>query len=297
MKRYRLLTADFDGRESILWNPDVRLADVKKSVQSQMKGQYGESDFSLKLTNYTSLGRKPYSIFAFHNRFFEQACNAYVMGYYYPVLTATCALGERTLNHMWLTLRDDYPDPLKLRKHGHVQKWSLLVETMKGWHIMQPKAAEDFMKLEELRQLTIHFHPKEDVDNNAQGIALKAIRIFQGIINAQFASHGNLPWYIQGVEGETYIKKEWDECPYIKRLYRHHCELVGPNHEVRGINPYRIEDKEYTKREIDDAEFVRLRTETSTYKGLVVARKSHFPKRIVVGTQRPKRLTSQRRKN
>jgi hypothetical protein len=45
---------------------------------------------------------------AFHNVFFNQVRDSFVIGSYYPALTAACALGERILNHLVLGLRDSF---------------------------------------------------------------------------------------------------------------------------------------------------------------------------------------------
>ena len=258
MKRYRLLNADFDGRESVLWNHDPRLDAVREEVIEQMKGQYGSTDFTRKLLNWTSLGRKPYSITAFHNQFLTQARDAFVVGCYYPSLTATCALGERILNHMWLSFKHDYASPPKLTNKGALNDWVKLIGTMVDWGFLLPEVARDFKLLEKARQQAIHFRPEVDID--ARPLALDALRLLQSIIEGQFSSHGDRPWYITGFDREVYIKREWEESPYIKRLYLQHCVLVGPKHAIRGVNPWRVEDKEYPDGQVSDDEFVILRT-------------------------------------
>lgn len=259
MKRYRLLNIDFDGRSNVLWTPDSKLNAARDMVIEQMKGQYGLTDFASKLQRYTELGMSPWSIIAYHNQFLAQVRDAYVMGAYYPALTGACAMGERILNHLWLGLQSEYAIPARFRNNGALNNWSHLAGILTGWGILLPKAKKMIMKLEDARQKSIHFRPSVDLDKQSKPRALAAIKMLQGFIREQFSSYGEFPWYITGVYNEIYIKKEWEASPYIKLLYLPHCSLVGPQHVIRGANPWRAEDKTNLIGEVTDAEFVKLR--------------------------------------
>jgi hypothetical protein len=117
VKRYRVLCFDFDSRANLLsqeieehWDEEVKaqLRTNKERITSGLTNEYGPSHFNVKLQNFVDLGPKPFSIVAFHNKFFEQCRKAFIVGAYYPALTGACALGERLLNHLILQLRDEF---------------------------------------------------------------------------------------------------------------------------------------------------------------------------------------------
>src|ERR1035441_1487333 len=117
MKRYRVTQIEFDARANLLnlviqdeWEPIVKQGHhaTKLGIIEGLKTEFGQNQFSLKLTNFIDLGPAPFSIVSFHNNFAHQARIAFVMGSYYPALTAACSLGERILNHLIRRLREDF---------------------------------------------------------------------------------------------------------------------------------------------------------------------------------------------
>jgi len=117
MKRYRVLSFDFDARIHTLtlaiqeeWEEGIKEQhqQAKHSVEGGLVYAYGVQAKDAKLQNFIELGDKPFSILAFHNPFFEQLRTAFVMGAYYPALTAVCSLGERILNYLVLVLSPSY---------------------------------------------------------------------------------------------------------------------------------------------------------------------------------------------
>ncbi len=109
MKRFRIFGFDFDTRVHTLTGEiqdhrEERAKELHKHNRDQTERglvwQFGEAAADQKRQNFIDLGPKPLSILAFHNKFFEQIRMSFVMGGYYPALTASCALGERILNHL-----------------------------------------------------------------------------------------------------------------------------------------------------------------------------------------------------
>ncbi|MBE4112141.1 hypothetical protein HJ114_24250 [Vibrio parahaemolyticus] len=124
MKRYRILSFDFDSRAHSLepiqeqWDEVVK-EQHRKNQERTIKGlvtEFGEYAIEQKVNNFKELKFKPFSVAAFHNKFLEQVRRSYVMGCYYPALTGACALGERILNHMVLLLRDYHKDAPEYKK-------------------------------------------------------------------------------------------------------------------------------------------------------------------------------------
>src|SRR5450759_156894 len=114
MKRYRVTRFGFDTRATLLgtkiletWEPRVRELWLQNhdSILQGLIAQYGAAKHEQKLKNFIEVGAEPISVIAFHHSFLRQARDAFVVGAYYPSLTAACALAERVLNHLILALR------------------------------------------------------------------------------------------------------------------------------------------------------------------------------------------------
>lgn len=269
MKRYRVLTLDFDTRVLNLKDPmDDSEDHVKelhdenrKRTEEELIVEYGQDLAEIKKNNFLDLGVKPISIVAFHNKFFEQVRNSFVVGSYYPALTSACALGERILNHLVLRVRDDYmttPEYKRVYNKDSFDNWAEAIETLLSWNVLLNHAAEYFSELATMRHNSIHFRP--ETDHNDRELALEAILCLQRIIGSQFSAR-EAPWFITSVPGEIYIKKEWEEKPFIKRVYLPNCFYVGPKHIIKALAPKMEvnDDFSYQEKEITDDEFVTLR--------------------------------------
>ena len=116
MQRYRILLTDFDTRvrafdpisDDATEQGKVLHLENQERTKQRLQAEYGLVNFGTKLQNFIDLDAKPFSVVAFHNEFYAQARSAFIQCYYYPALTAVCALGERVLNHLVLGLRDSY---------------------------------------------------------------------------------------------------------------------------------------------------------------------------------------------
>lgn len=235
----------------------------RENTIKYLKAEYGELLADVKIQNFIDLGPKPISVIAFHNTFFSQVRNAFVVEAYYPALTGVCALGERILNHLVLSLRENFktsPEYKKVYRKDSFDDWSLAIETLDAWDVLLPKAAKDFRVLMKKRHQAIHFRP--EIDMNARELALEAIKCMQGIISEQFSGFGSQPWFITGVPGEIYIKREWESNPFIRLIYLKNGLLVGPRHKIESFQPQiQILDPDHLKpgSDISDDEFVSLR--------------------------------------
>jgi hypothetical protein len=276
VKRYRVLGHDFDSRAATLtmeikegWEDNVKKShrDNKEKVKRGLLLEYGFVDADTKLQNFIDLGPKPFSVVAYHNRFAEQVRRSFIVGGYYPALTGACALGERILNHLLLALREDFkhtPEYKKVHGKSSFDNWDLAIRTLEAWKVLQPKAVESFRKLANLRsQRAIHFDPATDRDDRP--LALEAIRYLTSIIYEQFGSFGPHPWFITSIPGETYLKKEAEDNPFINKIYLPNCSLVGPQHtlEYEDGQWLVLDEYEYGEREVSDDEFSNLRLSAS----------------------------------
>ncbi len=271
MKRYRILSFDLDRRALILtqyinenWDDAVKRAQQASQmrIMAGLLEQYGTHAIEAKLQNFIEIGPKPISILAFHNRFFDQVRDAFVVGAHYPALTAACALGERILNHLILLLRQDFARTSETKEvydKESIRNWDLAIKTLETWNVLLPRTVASFWKLKEIRSQAIHFRP--ETDQNDRPLALEAIRLLNAIIDEQFTSFGSRPWFITNIPGECYLKKEAEEHPFIRRIYIPNSVYVGPRHRVefRGGQFIVSDDDDYEEREISDEEFAELR--------------------------------------
>ena len=270
MKRFRIFGYDFDTRVHALtteiqdhWEERVKQLHTENREQTErgLIWQFGEAAADQKRQNFIDLGPKPLSILAFHNKFFEQVRVSFVMGAYYPAVTASCALGERILNHLILILRDDFKSTAeykRVRNKDSFGNWDTAIDTLAAWDVLLPAVVLEFRKLRDRRNEAIHFRP--EVDKNDRPLALDAIRSLNAILGDQFCAFGPQPWFITDIPGEIYIKKDWESRPFIRKVYLPNCVAVGPQHKIESVMPWMVKDDyPYEKREITDQQFCSLR--------------------------------------
>ena len=269
MKRYRVMAMDFDARANLLaieaneeWSPEAKeaLLNNKAAIRERLLVTYGTADFDSKLENFVALGAAPFSLVAFHNQFFNQARSAFVVGSYHPALTGICALGERVLNHLILALRNDYQHTDEYKRvynKDSFDNWDVPIDALANWGVILPDATERFRKLRDVRNRTLHFNPETDRDVRSK--ALGALRLFQEIISAQFGSHW-CPWYIPDAHGLSFVRHEYVNVPFVRRVVLPSCRLVGPAHDVRRLPDgtwEAIDEQVYPDEHISDEEFIR----------------------------------------
>lgn len=272
MKRYRVIQFDFDTGAFILseeiqewWEEGVKEhhRENKKKTIKWLLQFFGEFHSDMKIKNYIDLGVKPLSVLTFHNKFFEQIRISFIMGGYYPALVGVCALGERILNHLILALREDYkitPEYKEIYRKNQFDDWQLLIRVLESWNVLLPEVEKKFKELQKIRHNAIHFRP--EIERNDRQLSLSAIKTLSDIISGQFSVFSAQPW-IFFVPGESYIRKEWETNPFIKKIYIPNCAYLGPYHTVESIMPqWLIKDNyRYKDTDISDDEFIRLRVQ------------------------------------
>lgn len=269
MKRYRVLSMDFDTRANILsleikndWEPKIKKQweDNKQSIKDGIVAEYGILCSHNKINDFIALGAIPFSIIAFHNKFIRQARDAFIIGGYYPCLVASCALGERVLNQLILHLRDYYKSHSEYKKvyrKDSFDNWDVAIDTLEAWEVLLPEAVAGFRELRNIRNAAIHFNPETDRDYRT--LAINAFQKICYIIKNQFGTERQ-PWYIEGINGATFVKKEKQEIPFVKEIVLPNCKLVGYRHTLEmKNNKWLVHDSDnYTEPELTDEEFKEL---------------------------------------
>lgn len=298
VKRYLVFAVSFDTRAQVLaqevkddWEEKVRRLWVenKQQVADGLTQQYGIWGIEEKLANFLELDREPFSVVAFHNRFLRQCRDAFVVGSYYPALTGACALGERILNHLILRLRDYHKGTASYKRvydKGSFDNWNTAIDVLEEWRVFIDEVvfrawqvfainrarlskeetdlhassgvADLFRRLHSLRNDSLHF--RVDLDIETRQPALRAIQLLQDIVAAQFGVEGPLPWFIPEARGQHFIRKEFEDTPFIREFYLPACVLVGPRYRIESVgNALQVSDPgPYEDKEISDERFVDL---------------------------------------
>ncbi len=262
---------DFDTRSFVLetkiedhWDVNTKASWVvnKAKMRAALKLEFGENDFEVKIQNFVDIGTKPFSIIAYHNDFFAQARNAFVIGCYYASLTAACALGERILNHLIIDLRDDFkhtPQYKQIYRKSSFDNWDAAIGVLKAWKVLLPDVSEEFKKLQALRHRSIHFNQETYV--NLRRDALAALHHIRCIIEQQFGWFCKQPWYIEGTQGHQFIKRSFESNPFVRRYFLPQCPLVGPLFAINfdaNHNAQFIDREDYGSGVWTDEEFKEL---------------------------------------
>lgn len=273
MKRYRVFLFDWDSTGNLLrdeikdeWDEDVKVLHRQNQERTidELTRRYGEWGIEEKLDNLRAIGGQAFSIVAYHNRFYRQAREAFIVGAYYPALTATCALGERILNHLTLGLRDDYKGQTGYEDFAKVKSssdWRKMIRTLEAWDVLLPSVVAEFRALMEARHRAIHFNPA--TAEKDREFAIDALKHLDEIIAIQFGILRSQPWFIPDVAGAAYIRRDWESNPFIKLVYMPVSLPVGPFHWMEfNEGEWTIFDQDdYENRNISDEEYFRLQEE------------------------------------
>lgn len=242
VRRFRIFSFDFDSRPRDLQDAPGkgRSEEAREQWQRRRKeliaglaAEYGSQDIDQKVEDFAAFGSKPFSIVAHHNAMFDHVRTAFVSGAYYAALTGACALGERILNHLILDLRDHFkstPQYKRVYSKASFDRWHIVIDTLEAWQVLLPEVVAAFRDLEQLRNRSIHFNG--DTASQLPADALRAAGLLIRIIEKQFCAFGPQPWFIKGTLGAGFIKREWENNPFVAHYYCAKNVCVGPFHTV-----------------------------------------------------------------
>jgi hypothetical protein len=132
-----------------------------------------------------------------------------------------------------IDLRDHYkatPEYKNVYRKASFAAWTLAIDTLAAWGVLLPEVVDAFRKLEVLRNRSIHFNP--ETVSQLRDDALLSIRHLQGIITGQFAAFGLQPWFIEGTLGAGFIKRDWEENPFVRHYVLPGNVCLGPFHNI-----------------------------------------------------------------
>jgi hypothetical protein len=270
MKRHLVYPIHFDTRALFLdpikpeWAEDVKKLhqENRQRIVEGIEAQFGASDLDTKVENFRELRELPFSIVSYHNRFFQDAREAFVIGSYYPAATAACALGERILNHLVIDLRSEFtrsPEYKKVYNKNSFDNWSIAIDVLSAWGVLRNETPKLFEELARVRNRLIHFSP--DLYGKERDIALAALTILSNIVKAQFGFFGLEHWWaIKGTKGAQFISRDAEQDAFIRNFYLPCSPVVGPYYAIHFQNEgcAFFDRIEYPEREITDEEFVEM---------------------------------------
>jgi len=268
-RRYHPFAYDFDSTPMSLddpgehWADEVRalhLANRDKAIE-RLKFEYGERRHAQVIQDTRELGAKAFSIVSYHNLMHEQARGAFVSGLYFPALVAACALGERILNHLILDLRDHYkssPHYRRVYRSESFDDWRFAVRVLDDWGVLLPDVGAAILELAALRNRSVHFNPATYTTMRED--ALSALKTLGRVIQLQFGAFGRQPWFIEDTPGAQFIKRAYEDVPFVKTYLVPLSGFVGVEYGMdlteRGWRHLDYDD--YGPGEVDDAEYARL---------------------------------------
>jgi hypothetical protein len=270
MKRYLVFPIHFDTRSSSLdeeqssWDDSVKEnhRDNKANVIEGLQNQFGKREADTKIQNFRDLGYLPFSIVSYHNKFFQQARDAFVIGAYYSAATGACGLAERILNHLIIDLRDQFshtPEYKTVYSKKSFDDWDRAINVLAAWNVLRLNVPTLFRKMKGIRNRLIHFDPT--TYDNDRAIALESLRLLAEIVSIQFGFFRQEHWWaIKGTRGANFISKAAEQDPFIKTFYLPRCPLVGPYYAANLVEQgWLFFDREqYPQHEISDDEFAQL---------------------------------------
>lgn len=248
------------------WDPDIKAIwkENKAKVRAHLLSELGHADGDRKLDNYRAMGPAPWSVVFEHSVLLSQVRSSFAHGDFYPALVSACALGERLLNQLVLTLRADYLNhratTKRVRSGRTSNDWASLITVLHGWGVFDDEIAGTYRELKQLRHTAIHFDPALSAAGREP--ALAALLALQQIVERVFEPHGGPPRYIADTPGASFLSLEAEEEPLIRRIFLPHCALVSPAHRLEQGDGVRDEwaiydDSEYPCDPLTDEEFAR----------------------------------------
>lgn len=253
MKRYRCTSFFIDC---------IRNTPDKKEIEEYVISRYGERGIEDKLKRYLSFKPSSLAIIGEYHDLLQEIDDSYILGLYYPALTASCCLGERIFNILILRLMD-YHKTSQYYKNIYSKEsltdWTSSINILRDWKVIDSEdISSKYLKLEEIRHGIIHFRKLDDIEEKTQD----ALVIIHDITTYFFAVGKRNDIYFL-CSGEIYVKKQAEQVPFVKEIILPHCVLVGYKHKVESLNKGELfikDENGYELEEISDEEFCKLRT-------------------------------------
>ncbi|SPF69403.1 Protein of unknown function DUF86 [Propionibacterium ruminifibrarum] len=216
-------------------------------IRESLIHDFGANNYRHKVQNFIDLGNAPWSIIALHSIYLEQIRDAFVAQCYYPALLGACGLGERILNQLVLTLRDEdkyknCPATKYVKSKESINKWDKCIDALREWGIFDDETVRGYRALMKMRNTAIHYQSELD-SGEARETALTAIQQISSLIERIFQPIGESPYYFRGPKGRYYVRLESESNPFVKHFILPSCVLVSPVYRfIRNTSGFDVHD-------------------------------------------------------
>ena len=238
-RRFLPDAVSFDTRAMLLttviqddWEPEIQAQwrTNQAHVREWLIHEFGADSYGQKAKNLTDLGTAPWSVIALHNAYLKQVRDAFIATHYYSALLGACGLGERILNQLVLTLRDDYAEHPATRYVANkraLDNWKICVRTLREWRVLDDQTASEYLSLMDKRHAAVHYRSELDT-GDAREAALAALRQLGDLVGRIFTPMGQSPYYFSGPLGRSYVRRDAEEIPFVRHFILPACVLVSP---------------------------------------------------------------------
>ena len=267
MKRYRVFRFSFDSRALYLdeikesWDDDTKESHRQNQYQiiQGIISEYGSVGFREKVERFKEIGQVPFS-FSEANCKLNQIRDAFVVGAYYPALTAACLYAEFLMNTVLLEIRNDYKHTASFKKvsrQKHFQNWNLMIETLNEWDVFSDRESELLQRLLSLRVRAAHFD--QEMLRDPKPYAIEAFQILREFMVQQFGILNGREWWIPAA-GMAVVRKCYEENPFVQKFILPSSRSVGPLHRVEFVNHQQVlrDADNYIDSEVSDEEWIDL---------------------------------------
>jgi len=133
---------------------------------------------------------------------------------------------------------------------------------LEDWKVLAIGVGEDFLALFGLRSRSVHLSP--ETYSTMRGDTLSALRTLGKVISGQFGYFGRQPWFTENTPGAQFIKREWEDGPFVRAYIIPRSGFVGPgygmDHSPNGLWQH-LDYDDYGDRMIEDDQFVKAHRE------------------------------------
>jgi hypothetical protein len=239
--------------------------EVDASVHERMKGllieKYGEDSIDDKYLRWSEVSRANMWVLEEFNGFLDEIAKAYIQGYYYLSITGACCLTERVLNRLVVKIKAHHKASPRYKlfydREQQIQNWSLLIDTLEEWDVLNDEQVKVCKRLYKYRNETVHYIP----DYDFKSAAPEVIKLTTRLIDSLFSVFERRDVYnIFTIPGEIWVKEEKLNDPFVKEFVLPCCSMGG------AVSQFDYENNEYLEDgavvgDLSEGEFISIRTD------------------------------------
>lgn len=236
-----------------------------ESVHGGVKGllieEHGEESIDEKYLRWAEVSRANMWVLEEFNEFLDEISKAYIRGYYYLSITGACCLTERILNRLVVKLKNHYKTSPRYKllygREQQIQNWSLLIDTLEEWGVLNDEQVKVCKRLYKYRNETVHYIP----DYDFKSAAPEVIKLTTRLIDSLFSVFERRDVYnIFTIPGEIWVKEEKLNDPFVKEFVLPCCSMGG------AVSQFDYENNEYLEDgavvgDLSEEEFISIRTD------------------------------------